>query len=252
MQVSGSGVERPATCSQLWAAHDAAVLHIAGHVGVRGRWRALRLADGNVEPAEIVQDGLAPRIAVLAGCGSAAAMDEEGWGSIAAALLEAGTSVVIATDRSVRDDVALAVIRDFYAQPDWRTPRPPVRRSLPTNGPFLPCELGVRNEHTHRHDSAAPEYHASRRTSAKRTPPAIGVRHAMLARAHTCSEPAAERTVRLRGRRRSSSLDAWCASFMKIAYATAQVAPGVRRVAGLAAAQLPRNCLPIAALSRGS
>jgi len=121
VQVSGSGAERPATRSQLWAAHDAAVLHIAGHVGVRGRWRALRLADGDIEPAEIVQHGLAPRIAVLAGCGSAAAMDEEGWGSLAAALLEAGTAVVIATDRSVRDDVALAVIRDFYAQPDWRT-----------------------------------------------------------------------------------------------------------------------------------
>lgn len=120
-QVSGSGTASRATRSRLWAAHDAALLHIAGHVVVQGRWRALHLADGDVDPAELVQRGLAPRIAVLAGCGSAAAMDEEGWGSIAAALLEAGTSIVIATDRSVRDDVALAVIRAFYAQPDWRT-----------------------------------------------------------------------------------------------------------------------------------
>jgi CHAT domain-containing protein len=120
-EVSGSGRAFRATRSRLWAAHDAALLHIASHVVVQGRWRVLHLADGDVEPAELVQRGLAPRVAVLAGCGSAAAMDEEGWGSIAAALLEAGTSIVIATDRSVRDDVALAVIRDFYAQPDWRT-----------------------------------------------------------------------------------------------------------------------------------
>ena len=58
---------------------------------------------------------------MLAGCGSAAATDEEGWGSIAAALLESGTAVVIATDRSVRDDASLFLMREFYAQPDWRT-----------------------------------------------------------------------------------------------------------------------------------
>jgi CHAT domain-containing protein len=52
---------------------------------------------------------------------AAGAGPAEGWGSIAAALLEAGTSIVIATDRSVRDDVALAMIRDFYAQSDRRT-----------------------------------------------------------------------------------------------------------------------------------
>jgi CHAT domain-containing protein len=58
---------------------------------------------------------------VLASCGSAAATDQEGWGSIAAALLEAGTSTVIATDRMVRDDTALTVMQMFYAQPDWRS-----------------------------------------------------------------------------------------------------------------------------------
>jgi CHAT domain-containing protein len=120
-QVSGSGTAFPATRARLWAAHDAAVLHIAGHVGVSGRWRALYLADGDVDPAEMVQHGLAPHLAVLAGCGSAAAMDEEGWGSIAAALLDSGTAVVIATDRSVSDKASLSLMRDFYAQPDWRT-----------------------------------------------------------------------------------------------------------------------------------
>lgn len=118
--VMGSGRSAPATRARLWEAHDAAVVHVAGHVGESGRWRALRLADGDVEPAEMVQHGLAPRIAVLAGCGSAAAMDEEGWGSIAAALLESGTAVVIATDRSVGDAASLALMSAFYAQPDWR------------------------------------------------------------------------------------------------------------------------------------
>lgn len=116
----GPTLPHRATRARLWEARDAEVLHVAGHVGVRGRWRALLLADGDVEPAEIVRQHLAPRIAVLASCGSAAAMDQEGWGSIAAALLEAGTSVVIATDRDVRDDVARELMRRFYAQPDWR------------------------------------------------------------------------------------------------------------------------------------
>ncbi len=119
--LSGAATSTPATRARLWAAHDASSLHVAGHVGVLGRWRTLRLADGNVDPTEMVQRHLAPRVAVLAGCGSAAATDEEGWGSIAAALLESGTAVVIATDRSVRDDASLSLMREFYAQPDWRT-----------------------------------------------------------------------------------------------------------------------------------
>lgn len=123
-QIAGPPGFLSATRSQLWAAHDAALLHVAGHVGVRGRWRALLLADGEVDSAELVQRRVAPRIAVLAGCGSAAATDEEGWGSIAAALLESGTAVVIATDRSVGDAASLSLMRDFYAQPDWRTDPP--------------------------------------------------------------------------------------------------------------------------------
>ena len=120
VHLSGFYTTVPATRSQLWAASDAALLHIASHVGKVGRWPALHLADGDVEPAEMVQRRLAPRIAVLAGCGSAAATDEEGWGSIAAALLQSGTAVVVATDRSVDDKAALDLMRSFYAQSDWR------------------------------------------------------------------------------------------------------------------------------------
>jgi tetratricopeptide (TPR) repeat protein len=119
-QVSGSRTPRPATRARLWAARDAELLHVAAHVVDQGGARALRLADGDVVSAEMVRERLAPRLAVLAGCGSAAATDTEGWGSLAAALLESGTAAVIATDRSVGDAASLAVIRDFYAQPDWR------------------------------------------------------------------------------------------------------------------------------------
>jgi CHAT domain-containing protein len=119
-RLSGVGTAAQATRERLWAATDAELLHLAGHVRARAGVRVLPLVDAEVGPAEIVDHHLAPRIAVLAACGSAAATDEEGWGSFAAALLEAGTAVVIATDRSVGDAAALAVMRAFYAQPDWR------------------------------------------------------------------------------------------------------------------------------------
>ncbi len=119
-QVSGSRSARRASLAELWAGHDAALLHIAGHVISLGRRRVLPMADGEIDPPEILRHGLAPRIAVIASCGSAAATDEEGWGSIASALLEAGTSVVVATDRRVDDGATLEMMRDFYAQPDWR------------------------------------------------------------------------------------------------------------------------------------
>ncbi len=118
--VSGSGTPFRATRARLWAARDAELLHVAAHVKGMGGRRALLLADGSVDPTEMIRQRLAPRLAVLASCGSAAAHDEEGWGSIAAALLESGTDTVIATDRSVGDAASLTVMRDFYAQPDWR------------------------------------------------------------------------------------------------------------------------------------
>jgi len=117
----GRWADRPATRARLESARDALVLHVAAHVGDYGLSRALFLFDGTVTPSEIVANHIAPHIAVLASCGSAAATDEEGWGSHAAAFLAAGTSAVVATDRSVGDEVALIVMTAFYAQPDWRT-----------------------------------------------------------------------------------------------------------------------------------
>jgi serine/threonine protein kinase len=118
--VAGAGTSVAATRSLLWTAGDAELLHVAGPIFALGGSRALRLADGTVEPAEIVQRGVAPRIAVLTGC-NGAAMDDEVTGSLASALLEAGTEIVIATDHSVEDAAALSLMTKFYAQPDWRT-----------------------------------------------------------------------------------------------------------------------------------
>jgi tetratricopeptide (TPR) repeat protein len=123
---SGSWTATPGTCARLWEIRDAAVAHLATHVAMREvvtreRVRVLQLADCEVAPEDIERHELAPRIAVLAGCGSAAATDDEGWGSIAAAMLEAGTAVVIATDRSIKDGESLSVMRGFYAQADWQS-----------------------------------------------------------------------------------------------------------------------------------
>jgi tetratricopeptide (TPR) repeat protein len=120
VRLSGSRTAHPATRAALWTGRDATLLHVAGHVVAHGRWRVLPMADGEVDPSEMLEHGLAPRLAVVASCGSAAATDEEGWGSIAAALLEAGTAAVVATDRRVDDGATLEMMRAFYAQPDWR------------------------------------------------------------------------------------------------------------------------------------
>ncbi len=119
--LAGSGTGIAATRALLWTAVDAELLHIAGHIAVLQPSPELPLAYGKVGAVDFLQHGLAPRIAVLSGDGSATARDEEGWGSFAAALLESGTQVVVATDRAVHDNAALSMMRNFYAQPDWRT-----------------------------------------------------------------------------------------------------------------------------------
>lgn len=112
---------QPATRESFRNARHASLLHVAGHADEHDGKRHLMLSDGTITPEEIVSERIAPQLAVLASCGSFAANDEEGWGSLAMALLEAGTSTVIATDRTVPDDASLELIRGFYRQPDWRT-----------------------------------------------------------------------------------------------------------------------------------
>lgn len=120
-RLAGAFSSVSATRGELWAASRAELLHVVGQVDERDGWRALLLSDGAVTPDEIVQHGLAPRLAVLACSNSAVAHDEEGWGSIAAALLAAGTQNVIATERPLLDGESLPLMQAFYAQSDWRT-----------------------------------------------------------------------------------------------------------------------------------
>jgi hypothetical protein len=111
-----------ATLESLASAASADLLHVAAHTDARRRELVLHLADGDVTPVALRARGVAPRLAVLSSCGSAAARDEGGWGSHAAALLAGGTEVVIATEQTVGDDATLDLVRRFYAAGGRRSP----------------------------------------------------------------------------------------------------------------------------------
>jgi tetratricopeptide (TPR) repeat protein len=104
-----------ATVAKLVAARAADVLHVAAHTDERAGRRVLHLADGDVVPRLVLDQRIAPRLVVLASCGSAAARDEGGWGSLAAAFATAGSDHVLATQWSVDDAVAADLIHRFYA-----------------------------------------------------------------------------------------------------------------------------------------
>jgi CHAT domain-containing protein len=103
-----------ATREALIAARRARVLHVASHLLVDPTGPLLRLADADLGTADLLALRLSPRLAVLAGCGSAAGADGDPWQSAASALLAAGTRGVVATTRSVADAAAEALILDFY------------------------------------------------------------------------------------------------------------------------------------------
>jgi tetratricopeptide (TPR) repeat protein len=105
-----------ATVAALLAAGRVADLHIAAHSDDRGRRIVLHLADGDVGADDIARTGLAPGHVFLASCGSAAAGDEESWGSLAAAFLANGTERVVATQWSIRDKRTPALVATFYDQ----------------------------------------------------------------------------------------------------------------------------------------
>jgi hypothetical protein len=104
-----------ATFDRLAAARDADVLHVAAHADERAGRRVLHLADGDVSPGLVAAHRISPRLVVLASCGSAAARDEGGWGSLAAAFATAGSDHVLATQWSIDDAAAADLIRLFYA-----------------------------------------------------------------------------------------------------------------------------------------
>jgi CHAT domain-containing protein len=111
-----------ATRERLVAAASADLVHVAAHTDESAAGVALHLAGGAVSPDELRRLGVAPRLAVLSSCGSAAARDEGGWGSLAAALLAGGTEIVIATQQTIGDDAAIDLVRRFYRAGGRRAP----------------------------------------------------------------------------------------------------------------------------------
>lgn len=93
----------------------APLLHLSVHAVVDKTGGALELADGRLTGAAIIARGIAPRVAVLAGCATGVSDDAEGWGALPSALLAAGTRTVVATLRPVQDAEAAKVMAAFYA-----------------------------------------------------------------------------------------------------------------------------------------
>jgi hypothetical protein len=91
-------------------------LHVASHAETTPDGSRLVLADGALAAEEIAAIPTAPATVVLASCGSAAARDLGGWGSLAAAFLAAGSDVVIATSWTIRDDTAAKIVDELYRQ----------------------------------------------------------------------------------------------------------------------------------------
>jgi len=111
-----------ATRAALATARGAAVLHIAAHAHLGSVASVLQLADGDAGGAELAALDPPPRLVVLASCASAAGSDDAGNGSLALAFVNAGTELVIATQRSVRDADAAQVMQAFYAAGGARDP----------------------------------------------------------------------------------------------------------------------------------
>ena len=91
------------------------LLHFAGHASLVDGVPQISLADGPVTADVVGEQAEVPRLVVLASCESAVAVDEGGWGSLAAAFLDAGSERVVASDRTVEDNEAQALMLGFYA-----------------------------------------------------------------------------------------------------------------------------------------
>ena len=149
-----------ATRDVLRGAATSGALHIAAHAGPTEDGLALQLADGPVQPSEILAWRLRPRLAVLASCVSAVPRSRDLWGSLATAFLASGTRSVIGSLWSVEDESTSDLMRRFYAYYDAgaRTPtqalaatqRELIRKRQPVSrwAPFV--HLGWRTDGTRR------------------------------------------------------------------------------------------------------
>ncbi len=104
-----------ATESRFRSANDASLLHLSTHAGISptGAWLLLA-GDQRVDVTKIIKWRMKPCVAVLAGCVSGNTYMPDGWGSLAAAFLAAGTPKVIATLYSVDDTVTHRFMKKFY------------------------------------------------------------------------------------------------------------------------------------------
>lgn len=105
-----------ATGQALRQAAGARVLHLATHAGLGAAGPWLALADGEVRPATLLSWRVAPRLAVVASCRSAARPGRGLAGSLGAAFLAAGSEAVLATLGSVPDEAARSMVVEFYQQ----------------------------------------------------------------------------------------------------------------------------------------
>jgi hypothetical protein len=103
-----------ASWSALERARGADVLHVASHSQLAADGPTLLLADRVATVEDIRALTPAPRLVVLASCGSAAARDDSGWGSLAGAFLHAGAEVVLASAWSVDDAATQRLVEAFY------------------------------------------------------------------------------------------------------------------------------------------
>jgi tetratricopeptide (TPR) repeat protein len=105
------GVE--ADRSALLAAREASVLHVATHSNIVDARASLVLHGHSISAVEIVNEKIAPRLAVIATCRSQVADDPST--SLVAAFLAAGTSGVVGVKRALEDADGAAIITSFYA-----------------------------------------------------------------------------------------------------------------------------------------
>jgi tetratricopeptide (TPR) repeat protein len=90
-------------------------LHVAVHGLPRRDAMALRLADGDVTAAQILDAGVGPKQVVLAGCNTANDADApESWSGFPSAFLAAGSRYVISTVQSVGDAAAAELVGEYY------------------------------------------------------------------------------------------------------------------------------------------